>query len=183
LAEPAIRELNREDPSVNVTWCAFELRPDPVPTLDPKGAYLQKAWRDSVYPLAEQLNVPMSLPPLQPRSLRAHEAAHWARTVGHFDDYNAAIFRAFFERGEDIGNVDVLVRLASMVALDEEALRIALKRRDYKESVLSDERDAARYSVRAVPSYVLGQQVTLSGVQPLERLKDLVAWARKKDRM
>jgi predicted DsbA family dithiol-disulfide isomerase len=168
---------------VELTWCAFELRPDPVPTLNPKGAYLQRAWRDSVYPLAEELNVSMSLPPVQPRSLRAHEAAHWARAIGHFDDYNAAIFRAFFERGEDIGKVDILVRLASMLRLDGEALRAALEEGHYKESVLSDEGDAASYGVRAVPSYVIGKQVTLSGVQPLERLKDLVAWARKKGRM
>jgi hypothetical protein len=36
-------------------WRAFELRPEPVPTLDPKGAYLENVWRDSVYPLAKKL--------------------------------------------------------------------------------------------------------------------------------
>ena len=79
--------------------------------------------------------------------------------------------------------MDVLVRLALMLELDGEALRIALKRGDNRKSVLSDERDAASYGVRAVPSFVVGQQLSLSGVQPLERLKDLVVWARTKDRM
>src|SRR5688572_1700688 len=105
------------EPTVEVIWRAFELRPDPVPTLDPNGEYLHRVWGSSVYPLAERLNIKMQLPPVQPRSRRAHEAAHWARHQGRFNEYNEALFRAFFERGEDIGNTDVLARLASEVGL------------------------------------------------------------------
>lgn len=117
----------------------------------------------------------MKLPPVQPRSRRAHEAAHWARTQGCFNDYHVAIFRAFFERGEDIGKVEVLVSLASASGLDGEALRASLTRRVYEKCVLTEERDAERYGIRAVPAYVVGGKMMLSGVQPLNRLKNLVA--------
>jgi predicted DsbA family dithiol-disulfide isomerase len=175
-----LHKLTQEDSDVEVTWCAFELRPDPMPTLDPKGEYLQRVWRDSVYPLSERLRFNMKLPPVQPRSRRAHEAAHWARTQGYFNDYNLSIFQVFFERGEDIGKKDVLVRLASDLGLDGEALRSALEQRDFEKSVLAEEQDAERYGIRAVPAFVAGGQMMLSGVQTLDRLKDLVAWARKK---
>ena len=33
----------------------FELRPYPHPTLRPEGEYLQRAWSQSVYPLARQM--------------------------------------------------------------------------------------------------------------------------------
>ncbi|MGB2687796.1 MAG: DsbA family protein [Desulfobacterales bacterium] len=179
MAEPALHKLTQEDSDVEVTWCAFELRPDPMPTLDPKGEYLQRVWRDSVYPLSERLRFNMKLPPVQPRSRRAHEAAHWARTQGYFNDYNLSIFQVFFERGEDIGKKDVLVRLASDLGLDGEALRSALEQRDFEKSVLAEEQDAERYGIRAVPAFVAGGQMMLSGVQTLDRLKDLVAWARR----
>ena len=175
-----MHKLTQEDSDVEVTWCAFELRPDPMPTLDPKGEYLQRVWRDSVYPLSERLRFNMKLPPVQPRSRRAHEAAHWARTQGYFNDYNLSIFQVFFERGEDIGKKDVLVRLASDLGLDGKALRSALEQRDFEKSVLTEEQDAKRYGIRAVPAFVAGGQMMLSGVQTLDRLKDLVAWARKK---
>jgi predicted DsbA family dithiol-disulfide isomerase len=175
-----LHKLTQEDSDVEVTWCAFELRPDPMPTLDPKGEYLQRVWRDSVYPLSERLGFNMKLPPVQPRSRRAHEAAHWARTQGYFNDYNLSIFQVFFEKGEDIGKKDVLVRLASDLGLDGEALRSALEQRDFEKSVLAEEQDAERYGIRAVPAFVAGGQMMLSGVQTLDRLKDLVAWARKK---
>jgi predicted DsbA family dithiol-disulfide isomerase len=52
----------------------------------------------------------------------AQGAAHWARSCGRFDDYHAALFRAFFERGEDIGQVPVLARLAENLGPDADAL-------------------------------------------------------------
>jgi predicted DsbA family dithiol-disulfide isomerase len=173
-----LSKLTQEDSDVEVIWCAFELRPDPVPTLDPKGVYLQRVWRDSVYPLSDRLGINIKLPPVQPRSRKAHEAAHWARSAGSFDEYNLSIFRAFFEKGEDIGKKDVLVRLASDTGLDGQALGISLEQGDFEKSVLADEQDAKRYGIRAVPAFVVGDQMMLNGVQPLDRLKDLVVWAR-----
>ena len=40
----------------------FELRPYPNQTLRPDGEYLQRAWRQSVYPIARQMGVPITLP-------------------------------------------------------------------------------------------------------------------------
>lgn len=173
-----MRQLRREDDHVNVIWRAFELRPGPVPTLDPKGQYLQRVWRDSVYPLAERLHMSLKLPPVQPRSRLAHEAARWAGERGQFERYHAAVFKAFFERGEDIGKVDVLVGLAGELGLDGEALVAALRRREYEAAVLADEREAETLGIRAVPAFVADRHVILSGVQSVENLKELIADAR-----
>jgi hypothetical protein len=45
-----VHELVRFDPAVEVVWRAFELRPEPVATLDPKGEYLQRVRENSVHP-------------------------------------------------------------------------------------------------------------------------------------
>ena len=173
-----MHELVKSEPEVEIIWRAFELRPEPVPTLDPKGDYLQRAWSTSVYPLAERLGVTMKLPPVQPRTRLAHEAAHWARSQGRFDDYHAEVFRAFFERGEDIGEIDVLVSLALELGLDSHSQRQALKTREFEKSVLADERDAARSGVSGVPAFIANRRAALSGVQPLERLKQLANQVR-----
>ena len=173
-----MHELVRTEPGVEVVWRAFELRPDPVPALDPGGEYLRRAWRDSVYPLAAKLGIPMKLPPVQPRTRLAHQAAHWARAQGRFDDYHPALFRAFFERGADIGQVAVLTDLAAGLGLDGAALREALGRREFEPSVLADERDAEALGVRGVPAFVASRRALLSGVQPVENLRQLVAHGR-----
>ncbi len=173
-----MHELVKLEPAIEIIWRAFELRPAPVPTLDPNGEYLQRAWRDSVYPLANRLGVTMRLPPVQPRTRQAHQAAHWARSQGRFDDYHAAIFRAFFERGEDIGDTEILITLALDLELDGDSLRQALNTQEFEKSVLEDEREAEALGVRGVPAFVAGgradRRAALSGVQPVENLKKLV---------
>lgn len=159
-------------------WKAFELRPDPVPSLDPAGDYLTRVWRDSVYPLSERLGITMQLPPIEPRSRRAHEAAKWAQTQDQFDAYNGALFRAFFERGEDISDIDVLVQFARDLKLDESSLRAALESKQFEPRVVADEREAAELGVHAVPAFIANRRFALTGVQPVTALREMVNRAR-----
>ena len=163
---------------MDIVWRAFELRPEPVPQIDPQGEYLQRVWTSSVYPLAEQLGVTMRLPSVKPRSRLSHEAAHWARAQGRFDDYHREIFRAYFERGEDIGNIDVLLTLATELDLDSNSLKQALTSHEFLERVLADEREAEMLGVRGVPAFIANRRAALSGVQLLENLKQLVESVR-----
>lgn len=155
---------------------AFELRPDPVPTLDPQGEYLTKVWQESVYPLATRLGMPIRLPPVQPRSRLAHEAARFAATAGRLPRFHAEIFRAFFERGEDIGQIEVLVELAEVVGLDGDQLRHDLGSHRFVNEVTEDERLAEQLGVHAVPAYVLNRQQIVTGVRSLA---ELVEFCRK----
>lgn len=127
-----------------------------------------------MYPLAKRLGMEMRLPPLQPRSRLAHEATKWAAHQGRFDDYNAALFQAFFERGEDIGEVYVLARLAADLRLDADNLRRALGAREFEQDVLADERDAVALGVSGVPAFVADSRAALSGVQSAAALQALV---------
>jgi len=157
-----------------VIWRAFELRPEPFPTLNPKGDYLRQIWEASVYPLAEKIGVVIKLPPVQPRTRLAHQAAHWARSVGRFDEYNQSLFRALFERGENIGNIDVLTSIASELGLTGDSLRGVLQSHEFEKGVLSDQRKASRLGVTKIPAFVANNKATLTGVQSLEILEALV---------
>ncbi len=145
-----------------------------MPARDPAGEYLTRVWRDSVYPLAERLGMTMRLPPIQPRSRRAHEAAKWAQTQDQFDGYNEALFRAIFERGEDISDLDVLAKLARDLQLDDSSLRAALETKQFEPSVIADEREAADLGVHAVPAFVFNRRFALTGVQPTAALEQML---------
>src|SRR5215210_4246583 len=137
LEEPDIARVREEfGDRVQVDWRAYELRPDPIPALDPDGEYLHRVWSASVYPMARSLGMTLRLPPVQPRSRRALEAAEYARGEGRFDEMHEALFRAFFEDGQDIGREEVLLEVGASVGLDREDLRAALEERRYTEKVL-----------------------------------------------
>lgn len=182
LSEPALARAEGAFPgAVKVRWRAFELRPEPVPTLDPDGAYLHDIWARSVYPMARERGMTLRLPPVQPRSRLAHEAVAFARTSRRDAELRHALFRAFFEHGEDIGNVDVLASHATGLGLDEAALRIAIAEGAYRAEVLADEKLAEELGVSGVPAMTvraagnpIDRAVSLMGAQPYEAVRRVV---------
>ena len=151
----------------------FELRPEPHSTLRPEGEYLRRAWRQSVYPLARQMGVPIALPQVspQPHTHLAFEGYQFAREQGKGNEYNHRVLEAFFVEGRDIGRIDVLTNLAGEVGLDQEEFGEALRARKYREA----HRQALRHAyeeagVTGVPMFVIGDRV-LAGLQGREALE------------
>jgi predicted DsbA family dithiol-disulfide isomerase len=61
LEQPVLDRIAQEfGVRVGIRWRAFELRPDPVPTLKPDGTYLRDIWARAVYPMAKERG--MTLP-------------------------------------------------------------------------------------------------------------------------
>src|SRR3954447_580382 len=154
----------------------FELRPEPHPTLRPEGEYLQRAWSQSVYPIARRMGVPIFLPPVspQPHTHLAFEGYQYAREHGKGDGYNHRVLVAFFVEGRDIGDVGVLRGLACEVGLDGKEFEEVLRNRKYREK----HRQALRHAyeevgVSGVPLFVIGSR-TLSGVQDREKLESAI---------
>lgn len=175
---PAVNRLQQTfGPQLDVLWHAFELRPDPVPTLDPDGEYLHTVWNRSVYPMAQRLGMRIQLPPVQPRSRKAFEAVAFARDAGRFDAMHLALFRGFFEQGRDIGDSAELLSLAQESGLDGLALQAALDDGRYTQQVLQDERQAQALGITGVPLILvrragapLETAVPLQGAVPYEHL-------------
>ncbi len=86
---------------------------------------------------------------------------------------NGSIFRAFFERGEDIGSPAILQKLASELGMDGECLQHSLERNDFGGDVLGDEEMAARIGISGVPAFISGRNY-LVGVQSADSLEHLV---------
>ena len=174
LEEPDLARVKEEyGDRVEVDWRAYELRPDPIPTLDPDGEYLHRVWNASVYPMAESLGMKLRLPPVQPRSRKALEAAEFARERGLYDEMHTALFKAFFEDGRDIGDVEVILDVAAPVGLDLDELRTALAEDRYTEKVLADEELSRKLGVSSVPTMFvtpagadLSEAEVITGAQP-----------------
>jgi predicted DsbA family dithiol-disulfide isomerase len=154
----------------------FELRPHPTPTLRPEGRYLQEAWRNAVYPLAERMGVPIRLPAVspQPYTRLAFEGLEFAKDHGAADEYNSGVMRGFFQGSEDIGDPEVLIRITSAAGLKPDAFRIALEQRTYADRVSRLLRHANEdVQVTGVPLFVIGNQ-RMSGVQSKAALESAI---------
>lgn len=179
---PALKKLKQENENagqrLQVVWRAFELRPAPNPTLDPAGEYLRSTWAKSVYPMAEERGMNLKLPPVQPRSRAAHEAAAFASNQGRFEPMHEALFRAFFEEGRDIGRTDVLAEIAASVGLDPGQLTSSLETKKFATAVEEDQQLALQLGVSGVPIMTLrlGESrwedaLALQGAVPYEHME------------
>ncbi len=181
LALPVLRRA-AEELDVDVSWRAFELRPDPQPLLDPDGDYLHNVWETAVYPMAEERGMVLRLPPVQPRSRLAAMTAAFARSQGAFDPVHEALFRAFFEEGLDIGDRSVLLDIATLAGLDSAELHTAFDDPALEARVVAEENQAARIGIGGVPALVIrhgtGEAFLLSGAQPFDIVGHAVEQAR-----
>lgn len=171
---PELDQLQAElGDDVTIEWRAFELRPEPQPTLDPGGDYLHRVWDASVYPMAAERGMTLRLPPVQPRSRKALEAAEFAKERGQFDSMNRALFRAFFEEGLDIGNLEVLKSVAASCGLDPAELDQALAEGRFTGKVLQDQALASELRISGVPATLFqsGERgLLMPGAQPFGEL-------------
>jgi predicted DsbA family dithiol-disulfide isomerase len=181
LQEPVVERIEREFAGrVQVRWRAYELRPEPEPTLDPAGDYLRDIWASAVYPMAAKRAMKLQLPPVQPRSRKAFEATEYARDRGKADGMRHAIFAAFFEHGRDIGDLAVLGEIGESIDIHPSGLRRALEANVYTGRVVGDENEAAELGLSGVPAMVLTPQTSgerrllISGAQPYETVREFV---------
>lgn len=175
LVEPAIEEIKR-DRDVVVTIRPFELRPDPVPTLRPEDEYLPRVWNASVYPMADRVGIPMTLPSVspQPRTEKAFMVLQLAQERGLAEAYTEAMFTAFFQDDRNIGLQEVIIDIATSVGLDRTEIEEALVSEERREKQRADNDYAVNtVEIDAVPGVVVEGQV-LRGVPSATRLKKVI---------
>ncbi|WP_114388763.1 DsbA family oxidoreductase [Notoacmeibacter marinus] len=172
LAEQVLSQAIGER-DIPLSWRAFELRPEPAPTLRLEDPYLPSVWRQSVYPLAERLSVPIQLPPIspQPRTAKAFQLLALAQDRGLDHAYSMRVLRAFFQEGCDIGDDAVLIALAGESGLDRDEARSALENGTYAERHQEALRHAREdMAITSVPTIIVGRQV-FRGMPPLRELE------------
>jgi predicted DsbA family dithiol-disulfide isomerase len=172
-----------------VTWRPFELNPDiPADGVD-RAAYLAARVGDAAKVAeihaelerqgrASGIDFRFDLIKHMPNTRRSHLLIAYAARCGRQSAVKERIMRAYFEEGCDIGDIDVLVRLAVEAGLAEHESRAALILRAGQDGVIAAERHAGVLGITGVPTFVFDGQYTISGAQEvgtLTRILDQVA--------
>jgi predicted DsbA family dithiol-disulfide isomerase len=172
-----------------VTWRPFELNPEfPVEGVD-RAAYLAGSigTPERVAEVHTELERRGEASGIQfrfdliertPNTRRAHLLMAHAARCGRQTAVMDRVMRAYFEEGCDIGDIEVLVRLAVESGLPERETRSALILRAGQDGVIAAERHAAVLGITGVPTFVFDGQYTISGAQEVgtfARVLDQVA--------
>lgn len=163
-----------EDEEVDIEWRAFELRPEGQSgrSSQEEERYrkmIEQKWPDTIE-MGRQYGVEMKTHKWGVNTRPAHEGAKYAEANGAGDAYHWAVFKAYFEDGRDLGDIDVLVDIASDIGLDAEAFREAVESNRYRDEVLAEEQWAMQSGIRGVPAFIFEEKYLLTGVRPSDQL-------------
>lgn len=98
----------------------------------------------------------------------AHRLLHWAELEGRQAALKHALFDAYFTRGENPSDPDVLVAVAERAGLDGGAAREVLESGRYVEDVRRAEQLWLSRGINAVPAVIIDDVYLISGGQPPE---------------
>ena len=179
-------QTKHPDAAVNVRWHPFQLNPDlPLEGTDRKG-YLEQKFggpqrAKEIYARVAaagrnaglELNFDGILK--QPNTLAAHALIAYAQTAAdgaHGDAVAERLFKAYFVDGEFIGDLDVLIAIATECGLNADATRAVLSERATLDQIEAQDANARQQGISGVPYFIFNQKVALSGAQPADVLLD-----------
>ncbi|HKD46371.1 MAG TPA: DsbA family oxidoreductase [Rhizomicrobium sp.] len=100
-----------------------------------------------------------------PNTLDSHRLIRWAALMGVQDDVVERIFAAYFENGEDIGDVRVLADIADVSGMDGAQVADMLESDQDASLVEREDKLAHEMGVTGVPAMIFANRVAVSGAR------------------
>jgi predicted DsbA family dithiol-disulfide isomerase len=160
---------------VEIVWHSYELRPKGSPPIPPEYLARIKATEPRLNKMArEQYNLELNRGPMGIHSRAALIGAKVAEAQGKGPEYHDAVFRAYWQRANNIGDEEVLAEIVQAIGLERDTFLAALKDNQYEAQVEADVEQAYYSGLTGVPALIFSQRYLVSGAQPYEVLRQVV---------
>jgi predicted DsbA family dithiol-disulfide isomerase len=162
-----------------IEWHPFQLNPEmPAGGMD-RRAYLEAKFggKDGavrayapVVEHAEKAGLSINFEGIgrTPNTLDAHRLIHWAGIEQRQTPVVAALFKAYFVDGRDIGDKATLAEIAGECGLDAAMTATLLAGEADADDIRARDAHARERGVTGVPTFILANQHVLTGAQPPE---------------
>lgn len=158
-----------------IEWHPFQLNPDMPPGGMDRTAYLAAKFGADRLPAMEAQVVQVAqaagidFHPGRakriPNTLDAHRLIHWAGLEGRQTPVVAALFRAYWTEGRDIGDRAVLAQVAAGAGMDGAAVARLLATDADRDDIAARDADARAKGVSAVPTFLIDRRYVVQGAQ------------------
>ncbi len=174
--ERALGEL-KDVVKAEIMWRPFQLNPTmPLEGMD-RTTYLKAKFGslEAFGKMKEQLliagtdeRIPFAFEKIQltPNTFAAHRLVWYAAQQGKQDEVVETLFRAYFLKGKNIGDLKTLTHVAGEAGLDQTEAEAFLASEKGVVEVKAEEAIGHRLGIRGVPYFVLNGSLAISGAQP-----------------
>jgi predicted DsbA family dithiol-disulfide isomerase len=109
-----------------------------------------------------------------PNSMDAHRLIRWSHVSGKQHDVAERLFMAYWNAGLDVGDHDVLLKIAGDAEMDQADISEKLENGTDVDAVNAEVSRAYNMGVTGVPCFIFAQKQGLMGAQPAEVLADAI---------
>lgn len=159
-----------------IEWHPFQLNPEMPPEGMGRREYLEakfggkdgavRAYAPIVQAASDAgLNINFEGIKRTPNTLNAHRLIHWAGLEERQTPVATALFEAYFETGQDIGDIPTLIAIGGKVGMDEAMLKRLFASDADAADISARDAHARERGVTGVPTFVLDNQHVLRGAQ------------------
>ena len=116
----------------------------------------------------------MRPPRVTPNTLFALEATEYAQQHGKFMEFHHAAYKAYWDDGKDLGQLDVLAEVARSVSLDADEMIECLETHEFSSRVMGQYQEALQHGIRGIPTFVVGN-LMFTGAHPYDIFKSAMS--------
>jgi predicted DsbA family dithiol-disulfide isomerase len=110
----------------------------------------------------------------RPNTLDSHRLVRWAEAAGVQDEVVERLFIAYFENGEDIGDLRILADIADLSGMDGVEIAQMLESDTDLNLVTREDQIAREMGVTGVPAMIFGNKLAVSGAREPEVLVSVI---------
>ena len=119
---------------------------------------------------AKDAGLIMKPPGRTPNTLYALEATEYAQQNGKFLEFHHAAYKTFWEDRQDLGELEVLHKVAHEVGLNADEMVKSLEEKTYAETVMGQYQEALQYGISGIPTFLVGN-LLFTGAHPYNIFK------------
>jgi len=177
---------SRPEVPVEINWHSFQLNPMMPREGMGRHEYLDlkfgnpgnaKRLYENIAAVGEQVGIAFAFSKIErtPNTLTAHRLIRYAKTFGTETQAEVVehLFNGYFLDGEDISDIDVLVKIGVHAGMPKDDLSAYLESDDDLDAVKSEDMQARQLGIQGVPFYILDGQYAISGAQEPEAFHPL----------
>jgi len=172
----------RPDIAFDVKWRPYRLDPTVPKSGMDRQAYMRAKFGDDPMKIVEMhkliaqegakegIEFDFAAIARRPDTLDSHRLIRWAEAAGVQDEVVERLFVAYFENGEDIGDIRVLADIADLCGMDGVEAAQMLESDTDAGLVVREDQIAHEMGVTGVPAMIFGGKLAVSGARESEVL-------------
>lgn len=185
--EIALQRLREDRPEIEpvIRWLPYFLNPDIPEEGEPYRPFLERRFGGPekvaefighVVEAGKTVGTDFAFDRIEvcPNTLRAHRLIHRMQQQGDADAVVERLFAAHLQRGEKVGSLDELVRIAAECGWDEAEARAYLSSGEGNDEVNREASWNQQIGINVVPFFIFNGRPGIGGAQPPDILLDVI---------